>query len=56
METLHAEYQDLRIVLVCPTSVATGFRGNWKKDMAKQGVEAKVRGGETPKKTLRSPF
>lgn len=41
METLHAEYQDLRIVLVCPTSVATGFRGNWKKDMARQGIDAK---------------
>ena len=36
----HAEYPELRIVLICPTSVSTGFRDNWKKDLAKQGVAA----------------
>jgi hypothetical protein len=38
----HAEFPELRIVLVCPTSVSTGFRDNWKKDLAKQGVDAKA--------------
>jgi len=42
LETVHAEYPELRIVLVCPTSVSTGFRDNWKKDLAKQGVDAKA--------------
>lgn len=41
LETVHAEYPEVRIVLVCPTSVSTGFRANWKKDMAEQGVKAK---------------
>ena len=30
----------MRIVLVCPTSVSTAFRDNWKRDLAKQGVAA----------------
>lgn len=36
----HAEFPQLRIVLVCPTSVSTGFRDNWKKDMSQRGVAA----------------
>lgn len=40
LETIHAEFPQLRIVLVCPTSVSTGFRANWKADMAKNGVSA----------------
>ena len=33
MEGLHAAYSDsIRMVLVCPTSVSTPFRENWKKE------------------------
>ena len=38
LESVHAEFPDLNIVLVCPTSVATSFRDNWKADMQSRGV------------------
>jgi NAD(P)-dependent dehydrogenase (short-subunit alcohol dehydrogenase family) len=38
LEAVHAEYPELKIVLVCPTSVATNFRTNWKADMQSRGV------------------
>jgi NAD(P)-dependent dehydrogenase (short-subunit alcohol dehydrogenase family) len=32
-EGLYADMQHLRIVLICPTTVETGFRDNWKKQL-----------------------
>lgn len=33
IESLSTEYPDVRFVLVCPTSVSTEFRENWKKQV-----------------------
>eukprot|EP00040_Diaphanoeca_grandis_P041959 m.263861 g.263861 ORF g.263861 m.263861 type:complete len:291 (+) comp52752_c0_seq1:68-940(+) len=39
LETIFSEFPQLRMVLVCPTSVSTAFRDNWKKTAAEQGLK-----------------
>lgn len=36
VESVAAEFSTVRYVLVCPTSVATNFRDNWKKQIASE--------------------
>eukprot|EP00672_Neobodo_designis_P015732 CAMPEP_0174832572 /NCGR_PEP_ID=MMETSP1114-20130205/3746_1 /TAXON_ID=312471 /ORGANISM="Neobodo designis, Strain CCAP 1951/1" /LENGTH=331 /DNA_ID=CAMNT_0016066433 /DNA_START=33 /DNA_END=1028 /DNA_ORIENTATION=- len=55
-EGLYADMQHLRIVLVCPTTVETGFRDNWKKQLGGGGAGAGVAPAPSPSSSAAPGF